>query len=185
MVKNQFGGNKQKSQARKNINTKPSLKLRLSECDYEVYCVVTKMNGNGMFNALGIDNVQRLGFIRGKFTGRGRRDNIVEVGKWVLLGDREWASVLKKEIPKSDLLEVYNDIEKDKLQKIDSLSDWSILLSNDNSFTKNKNEEDAVIFSNETPVVYNIDDEQQIQIITFSPEEFISEDFGAFNINDI
>ena len=31
-----------------------------------------------------------LGHIRGKFTGRGKRDNMLECGKWVLIGLREW-----------------------------------------------------------------------------------------------
>ena len=185
MVKNQFGGNKHKSQARKNINSSSSRKLRVAQCEGEVYCVVTRMNGNGMFTALGIDSINRLGFIRGKFTGRGRRDNIVEVGKWVLLGDREWSSTSKTEKCKADLLEVYSDIEKDKLQKSEADKPWSVLLTNDNSFTKIKKEEEDIVFSTESELPDIIGEIPKNETIAFDTNEFISEDFGAFNLDDI
>jgi translation initiation factor IF-1 len=134
MVKNQFGGNKNKGQARKFVGAKPTNKLRIAESEGEIYAVVLKMNGNGMFHAMGIDKKLRLGFIRGKFSGKGKRDNMVEMGKWVLLGDREWSSASTggDDKIKSDLLEVYNDGEKERL-KSTITADWSVLVSNDNS----------------------------------------------------
>jgi translation initiation factor IF-1 len=145
MVKNTFGGNKHKSQARKFTSNKPSNKLRIAEVDGEIYCVVTKMLGNSMFYAYGIDEVGRLGHIRGKFSGRGKRDNIVEVGKWVLLGEREWD--IKKDIKKTasdldivikcDLLEVYNELDKERLK--DSVDEnWSVLICKDTSSKGNE-----------------------------------------------
>ena len=147
MVKNTFGGNKHKSQARKFTTNKPSNKLRIAEVDGEIYCVVTKMLGNSMFYAYGIDDVGRLGHIRGKFSGRGKRDNIVEVGKWVLLGEREWdikkdrkKTVSDSEIViKCDLLEVYNDLDKERLK--DSVDEnWYILISKDTGTNSKGNE---------------------------------------------
>ena len=134
MVKNQFGGNKNKGQARKFVGAKPTNKLRIAESEGEIYAVVLKMNGNGMFHAMGIDKKLRLGFIRGKFSGKGKRDNMVEMGKWVLLGDREWSAATSSTSGdskiKSDLLEVYNDGEKERL-KSTITADWSILVSSD------------------------------------------------------
>ena len=132
MVKNVHGGNKHKSQARKNTISKPSAKLRTATCEGELYAIVTKMLGNGMFNAHCIDDVTRLCHIRGKFSGRGKRDNIVEAGKWVLVGEREWdisstGDKTGKKL-KADLLEVYSELDKEKL--IDNVPmNWTILTS--------------------------------------------------------
>lgn len=137
MVKNIYGGNKHKSQGRK-FTVKVSHKLRISEVEGEIYAVVTKMLGNAMFYCHCIDNVVRLGHIRGKFSGRGKRDNIVELGKWVLIGEREWEDKAKKDKINCDLLEVYNDLDKEKL--VDTISvDWSILNSQDVTKTKDSN----------------------------------------------
>lgn len=132
MVKNVHGGNKHKSQARKNTVSKPSAKLRTATCEGELYAIVTKMLGNGMFTGHCIDDVPRLCHIRGKFSGRGKRDNIVEVGKWVLVGEREWdiGSTADKTVKKlkADLLEVYSELDKEKL--IDTVPmNWTILTS--------------------------------------------------------
>ena len=134
MVRNINGGNKHKGHARKHTTAKPNIKLRISEFDGELYGIVTSMLGNGMFYVHCIDNVVRLGHIRGKFTGRGKRDNFVEPGKWVLVGEREWdiksGSDKGVKMLKCDLLEVYNDLDKERL--IDKVSEnWSILYAQD------------------------------------------------------
>jgi len=151
MVKNTFGGNKHKSQARKFTNVKSSNKLRIAEEEGEIYSVVTNMLGNGMFYAYGIDQQKRLGHIRGKFSGRGKRDNIVEVGKWVLLGEREWdinKEKNDKQIIKCDLLEVYNELDKERLK--DTVSEkWSILISQDPKEQTTTYKEDLFEFSSE------------------------------------
>jgi initiation factor 1A len=143
MVKNTFGGNKHKSQARKFTNVKSSNKLRIAEEEGEIYSVVTNMLGNGMFYAYGIDQRKRLGHIRGKFSGRGKRDNIVEIGKWVLLGEREWDINKQKDdnqIIKCDLLEVYNDLDKERLK--DTVSEeWSVLISQNPQEKTNRKDE--------------------------------------------
>lgn len=160
MVKNTFGGNKHKSQARKFTNAKSSNKLRIAEEQGEIYAVVTKMLGNGMFHALGIDQIKRLGHIRGKFSGRGKRDNNVEIGKWVLLGEREWDIQKPKDLKqktetfiKCDLLEVYNDLDKERLKEsVDD--DWNILI-NENIKDKPCEKNSLVDFTNESQEEYN------------------------------
>jgi initiation factor 1A len=142
MVKNTKGGSSHRKFASKNIiSQKISNKLRISEHDGELYAIVTKMLGNGMFLCHCIDSVVRLGHIRGKFSGRGKRDNMVECGKWVLVGLREW-DVQSSAIPKNDkkdkkqqcdLLEIYSDTDKYRL--IEQVSNnWQIL--NDHDITK-------------------------------------------------
>ena len=155
MVKNTFGGNKSKGFARKHNNggNKNNI-LRVSQAEGEIYAIVTKMCGNGMFECYCIDEVMRLGQIRGKFTGKGKRDNIVNNGTWVLIGVREWD--IKKEeelmgrktclsksekLPKCDLLEVYNDKEKEQLQE-EIAEKWSILIKRDPSRIEEQNDDD-------------------------------------------
>ena len=99
MVKNLKGGSGHKSQARKFASTgatKQSSKLRVVEEEGEIYAQITKVFGNGMCDALCIDEVTRLCIIRGKFRGRGKRDNTLRVGSWILAGKREWESEKKR-----------------------------------------------------------------------------------------
>ena len=155
MVKNTFGGNKSKGFARKHNNSgnKNNI-LRVSQSEGEIYAIVTKMCGNGMFECYCIDEVMRLGQIRGKFTGKGKRDNIVNNGIWVLIGVREWdikkedESMVRKtclskdeKLPKCDLLEVYNDKEKEQLQE-EIAEKWSILIKRDPSRIEEQNDDD-------------------------------------------
>ena len=137
MVKNTHGGSGHKKFGRKFTATSKSNKLRISEDEAEIYAIVTKMLGNNMFHCCCIDGITRLGHIRGKFTGRGKRDNMVQGGKWLLIGLREWdittltdKSSTKAKMQQCDLLEVYNDT--DKLRLRDTVSaDWSVLDKND------------------------------------------------------
>jgi initiation factor 1A len=139
MVKNTHGGSGHKKFARKNFSGSKSNKLRVSEDEGEIYAIVTKMLGNNMFHCHCIDGTVRLGHIRGKFTGRGKRDNMVEGGKWVLIGLREWdvpseksssLSKGKEKMQQCDLLEVYTDTDKYRLKEAAS-ENWSELESND------------------------------------------------------
>jgi initiation factor 1A len=115
MVKND-GGNKGKGLARKHVSSGGSNKqLRVAVEDGERYAVVSKMLGNGMCYVRLLDGSagDRLCIIRNKFKGRGKRDNILDSGSWVLIGMREWSS--KQDT--CDLLEVYNHGERDRLMK--------------------------------------------------------------------
>ena len=139
MVKNTKGGSGHKKFARKHSGGGVRINnLRVSQDISEVYAIVTKMLGNGMFLCHCIDVKIRLGHIRGKFSYRsGKRDNMVQVGKWVLVGLREWdtsdSSCVSKQSEKNqqcDLLEVYNDSDKQRLKETVN-QNWAILESND------------------------------------------------------
>jgi translation initiation factor IF-1 len=119
MVKNDAGGNKGKGLARKHVNATKggaSKQLRVAVDEAEKYAIVSKMLGNGMCYVRllnGSGSSDRLCIIRNKFKGRGKRDNILDSGSWVLVGLREWSS--KQDT--CDLLEVYNAAERDRLLK--------------------------------------------------------------------
>lgn len=128
MVRNQTGGNKSKHLARKHItggSTRNDRKLRLSQCPEEMYAHVIKPYGNGMCLVMCIDGRERLCIIRNKFTGRNKRDNLIDAGSWVLVGAREWErdgdgerlkANGKKDYPKCDLLEIYTPLERERLK---------------------------------------------------------------------
>ena len=145
MVKNTHGGNGHKKFARKHTTSKPNNRLRLAIEEGEEYAIVTKMLGNNMFHCHCIDNVPRLGHIRGKFAGRGKRDNMIGCGTWVLIGIREWDLDKKADtnangkLQQCDLLEVYSETDKDYLK--DSIdAEWFTLINNDVTRTKPPND---------------------------------------------
>ena len=90
MVKNDKGGNKSKKMGRKFISAPMDKKVRLAEEEGEIYAYVTKMLGNGMFNATCTDGKDKLVIMRNKFRGRGKRENTVKLGSWVLIGERDF-----------------------------------------------------------------------------------------------
>ena len=142
MVKNTHGGSGHKSQARKNtINPKQSTssKIRLmNPDDDEVYGQILSILGGGMCAVLCHDEKERLCVIRGKFRGRGKRDNTLYRGCWVLVALRTWAGTSAKGKEQCDLLEIYSELDKKKLQTLDNTIKWSAFVSNDatNSFNK-------------------------------------------------
>ena len=119
-----MGGCNGKKVAHKHAVKSTKSGLRISQNKSEIYGVVKRLNGN-TFDVTCIDEKDRRCFIRGKFKGRGKRDNIIEVDKWVLIGLREFQQVPselvlvngKKEMEMCDLLEVYSSSEKETLKR--------------------------------------------------------------------
>jgi len=120
MVKNTKGGSGHKSQARKFAggSAKTTNKAtRFSQDEYEYYAQVVATLGNGMCHVMCKDGKKRLCHIRGKFRGRGMRDNMVKNGVWVLVGGRDFEAERTKDDKKlenCDLLEVYSDLDKER-----------------------------------------------------------------------
>ena len=131
MVKNLKGG-KHKGQARKHAVTRVANKTRLSEDEFEVYAFVSAISGGSNCRVICQDGKERLCVIRGKFRGgRGKRDNLVTRGAWVLIGMRDWSSATTgKGLETCDLLEVYKDSDKQKLKSTPG-THWNDFLSND------------------------------------------------------
>ena len=133
MVKNTKGGNKAKKQARKSSQPvdASSVKARYSTDPDEVYACCSKLLGNGTCSVMCIDGIERLCIIRNKFRGRGKRGNVLTPGTWCLIGRRDFERPKEGKLEKTDLLEVYGDIEKKLIiQKEVALKDkWKLFNS--------------------------------------------------------
>ncbi len=153
MVKNTHGGSGHKKFGRKFANNGGgNSRLRVSENEYEMYAIVTKMCGNNMVHVHCIDDGMRLCHIRGKFTGRRKRDNFVTIGGWVMVGLRECDDAIVtaadfaagRKLAGCDLLEVYSSAEKEQL-KSNVDEKWSILMSHDtSSVVRGENKKDQI-----------------------------------------
>jgi initiation factor 1A len=156
MVKNVKGGSGHKSQARKNVvssGEKNSHRLRLVEEEGEIYAQVSKDFGNGMCEVICNDNVKRLCIIRGKYRGRGKRDNEIRVRSIIMVGLREWETHFEnsKKLEKCDLLEVYSDYDVERLKKSADIT-WSIFDMDDSA--NQYATDDIVHFSDNTEDEY-------------------------------
>jgi translation initiation factor IF-1 len=129
MVKNTNGGNKSKGLARKNIVKRDSA-LRVSQEEGEIYAQIVKLLGGSIASAIDLDGNTLRVHIRGKFRGRGKRDNFITANTWVLVGLHSWQNK-SGEIRDCDILEVYNDMDKIRLQNSINSIDWKRFTSND------------------------------------------------------
>jgi len=130
MVKN-FGGNKAKGYARKNMSG-GSHALRLSQDPAEVYAQTIKICGGSICRIIDLTGKEMTCHIRGKFRGRGKRDNLISPGTWLLVGLRDWEKEPSEgKLLNCDLIEVYSQIDKDRLKNIATTVNWSLFISND------------------------------------------------------
>ena len=184
MVKNLKGGNKGKKMGRKFMTAPVDKRIRLAEEEGEIYGVVTKLLGNGMFYINDPDSKERLVVMRNKFRGRSKRDNSVVQGGWVLVGEREFESCVK---PKHDLLEVYNDVEKQKMKSSGNPIFAKLKSEHDNK--KSDDYDDDISFGFSMNSIQNTNSiDEQLENITDSVEkvETISMDTGEdVDIDDI
>ena len=115
--------------ARKHVNgasqSQANKFLRVSMSKDEIYAYILRLLGNSMCMVRCVDGYDRLCQIRGKFTGRSKRENALGQGTWVLIGLRQWdadkefakvSSKTEKKIQKCDLLEIYSASEREKLR---------------------------------------------------------------------
>ena len=144
MVKNLTGGNKSKKQARSSFAPQQTQHVRKATEEDEIYAVITKIFGGSNCQVMCNDGISRSCVIRNKFKTFGKRDNILSIGVWILAGIRTW-EVRPNGVQKCDLLEVYSQSEKDKLQQVESCS-FKILTNATDSNKDDKNSE--LIFSN-------------------------------------
>uniref|UniRef100_A0A6C0BXJ6 S1-like domain-containing protein n=1 Tax=viral metagenome TaxID=1070528 RepID=A0A6C0BXJ6_9ZZZZ len=154
MVKNVKGGSGHKGQARKFVvpaSSKQIVKTRVALEDGELYAQVTKMLGNGMCHVLCQDNKTRLCFIRGKFRGRGKRDNMISNGRWILVGLRDYESEKAcGKLDNCDLLDVYSDQDKERLKNQIQTVNWNQFILNDRVNTNtNDGVDDGFDFTDE------------------------------------
>jgi len=116
MVKNTTGGGRAKGLARKNEREQYT-RLRMSECDEEKYAIVRKILGGTRCEVFCSDSVTRQAIIRGKFTGKNKRKNVICSGCIMLVGIRDWVTKKEGKIEECDVLEVYSALEIDQLKQ--------------------------------------------------------------------
>lgn len=119
MVKNQFGGSSHKKFARKSSTSnehRPN--VRTAKEEGEVYAKIVKIYGGGICGVSDMAGKEYMCVIRGKFRGKDKKNNLVEVGSWALVGLRDWESQSKGEKPKCDLLELYTKDEFTRLRNM-------------------------------------------------------------------
>jgi translation initiation factor IF-1 len=155
MVKNEGGGCNGKKVARKH-KTKGRNELRLSTSSDEKYAIVKKLLGNTC-DVICEDGVNRRCIIRGKFTGRNKRDNMLDSGTYILVGMREWVDEAGRSrqaddnnVKYCDLLEVYNSMERDILRRTHNI--FSSL--KDESGNKYEDRDTNVMFVDENTLKY-------------------------------
>ena len=129
MVKN-HGGNKGKKGARKHLNPTSSRAVREKVEEGEIYAAVMKLYGGANCEVMCEDGQRRLCVIRNKYRGRGKRDNFLGPGVWVLVGLRDWEARTGDKLDKCDLLCVYREDEKKKL-KSNATGNWAALAAAD------------------------------------------------------
>lgn len=152
MVKNKTGGTKTKKLARK-FTTSVNKHTRYANEDGEIYAICVKFLGGGIILTLGQDNKERHTIIRNKFKSRNQRDNNIVAGTWILIGLREFQQNKPGKLEKTDLLEVYSEIDKKNLQQNVTNINWNVLKNQENIiFNKNDyNLENTIIWDREEP----------------------------------
>jgi translation initiation factor IF-1 len=176
MVKNTTGGKGSKFLARKNENSFSSA-LRVSQDSLEVYAIVVKSLGNCMFHVNTMTGLKNLLMrVRGKFSGKNKKNNFISVGSYVLIGLREFTSNHENEC---DLLEVYSDFEVKKLSALPSLNLRFFLQTTESLHNSDSITTDDVIFTN-----VDDDDSPALRLKPPSPDE-IKVDNEIINIDDI
>jgi len=132
MVRNTHGGNKSKGMARKNFGKRDS-GLRVAQEEGEIYAQAVKVMGGSIASAIDIEGKPLRAHIRGKFRGRGKRDNFIGPGTWLLVGLHTWESekTSADEVRNCDILEVYNDSDKTRLKNSVTSINWNKFIAND------------------------------------------------------
>ena len=144
--RNKEGGNRAKRQGRKHQiqNNNHLTVLRKSVSELELYAVVVKMSGGNLCRVMTQNGDELCCHMGGKFRGRNKRQNFVEVGKWVLVGLREW----EKSAGNCDLEYIYDRDEIEQLQALPGVN-LKHLINRDNAKdTKELEEEFGFVFSN-------------------------------------
>ena len=123
MVRQTKGGRNNRKLGRKFVGTPGGKnKLRVVEEEGELYAVVIAIMGGSCATVFCDDGVERTCIMRKKFRGRGKRDNTISRGSWVLVGRRDWESGLRNNC---DLIEVYTHAEMGQLETMQG--NWAAL----------------------------------------------------------
>ena len=155
MVKNNTGGNKAKGFARKNLIKRDTV-LRVAREEGEIYAQAVKIMGGRIASAIDIEGNPLRAHIRGKFSGRGKRDNFIGPGTWLLVGLHDWqtANIKSGGVKDCDILEVYNEIDKERLKNSVTSVKWDKFIANEAKTLGVKDEDDILEFADEATQEY-------------------------------
>lgn len=155
MVKNNTGGNKAKGFARKNLVKRDNV-LRTVQEEGEIYAQAVKIMGGRIASAIDIDGNPLRAHIRGKFSGRGKRDNFIGPGTWLLVGLHDWQTDKGNSsgIRDCDILEVYNESDKDRLKNSVTCVNWDKFIANEAKTLGSNTQEDILEFTDEVTEEY-------------------------------
>lgn len=156
MVKNKQGGNQGKKIARKNNITNHKNTI-VSQNEDEIYGIIIKILGGNQFHVKCNNDEIKLCIIRKKFTGKNKHNNFIKLGTWVLIGLRSWETKKHDKMEKCDLIECYNENDKNYLQ---SHYDVDILLKEEKKIEGFMEVDDDVLFEENDPE----DEEETINI---------------------
>jgi initiation factor 1A len=140
MVKNTTGGH-HKNIARKNQQKSSHFSIQKSTNEFEKYAVVLKVNGNGRFNVKTMDGLDLMLSLSSRFKGKNRKDNNVELGRFVLIGLRDYENPHKN----CDLLYLYGPNEVEELSNDVTIGSFFQVKLNSTVTTE---EELGVVFTN-------------------------------------
>lgn len=157
MVRNTHGGNKSKGFARKNL-IKRDTALRVAQEEGEIYAQAVKVLGGSFVSAIDIDGSPLRAHIRGKFRGRGKRDNFIGPGTWLLVGLHSWEGDKSSDMRNCDVLEVYNESDKTRLKNSVTSVNWSKFIANDTKTLANntteETDEQGIVFMDDVTQEY-------------------------------
>ena len=141
-----------------------------------------------MCHVLCCDGVTRLCHIRGKFRGRGKKDNLVKNNTLLLVGLREWdkSKTPSTKMQDCDLLEVYGDDDKEELKNIEKNINWNMFAVNEQKMLKSSDGysiDNLIEFSDSKTDEYK--DLIEKQISNKNTVVIMAEDEEEINIDDI
>lgn len=175
MVRNLTGGSGHKSQARKNVVSRggASGALRLAEEEGECFAQVERLLGGSNCHVKCSDGVVRLCVIRGKFRGKGKRDNVLSSGSIVLVGIRDYETCKSKDkLQTCDLLEVYREADKTRLFS-NVKFDWSEFITAPGCTGDKTREKMPSSLSAEEDFTFMTDDQIEMERLMKEQEENI------------
>jgi len=180
MVRNTKGGSSHKKQASKHTGGGGgNSRTRYSEDPAEMYACCSKLLGNGMCSVMCQDGIERLCVIRKKFKGRGKRGNEVSSGVWLLVGKREFEANIEGKIQKVDLLEVYSQGDKKKLNQSVSGVKWSLFNGIGSSTSNDADNMEGFEFGDNQTINY----EQMLEDLEEEDDEYENNTISTIEID--
>jgi len=144
--------------------------------------------GGANCQVVSVDGKEFLCHIRGKFRGRGKRDNFIGTGTWLLVGLYDWEKESSGgKLQGCDVIEVYSESDKTKLRNSVTNVNWNTFILNDNKKIGDEGaagDIDEIAFTDEKTQEFL--DLIESQVSSAQPKAIITTDDGAIiDVDDI